>query len=189
MSKNHTITQSTFDKPCDAKVDGVDSGYQFIPQGTSVFPAWSITIQNETAPLWFYCAQAPHCAKGMVFAVNPNAEKTFDKFHATALATDTSAATSGTAGGSYGGAAGGGLGGGYGGASPGTSTTASSGAIALTTAGSAAASTGSAVANAAPNGAAEAEAGSLTAGNGALGRSVGNWHVVVGAVLLGALAL
>ncbi|KAJ2917027.1 hypothetical protein MD484_g3401, partial [Candolleomyces efflorescens] len=86
MSKNHTVTQSTFDNPCAAKADGVDSGYQFIPAGTNVFPQWSITVNNDTAPLWFYCAQQPHCARGMVFAVNPTAEKTFDKFKANAAA-------------------------------------------------------------------------------------------------------
>lgn len=184
LSKNHTITQSTFDKPCVSKDSGVDSGYQFIPAGTTVFPSWSITVQNDTAPLWFYCAQGPHCAKGMVFAVNPTAEKTFEKFHASALATDT---TSGTAGGSYGGAVGGGMGGGYGGASPGSSTTsAAGGVIALTTTGSAPTTSETPAANAAPN----AEAGSLTnPGNGALGRSMGSWKVVVGAVVLGALAL
>lgn len=177
MSKNHTITQSTFDKPCQAKAEGVDSGYQFIPAGTSSFPSWSITVQNDTAPLWFYCAQAPHCAKGMVFAINPTAEKTFEKFHAAALATDATAGTAGAASGSYGGAAGGGMGGAYGGAAPaGTTTTAS-------------ASTGLPVANAASG---ATEVGALTdtnPGNGALGRAVGSWHVVVGAVVVGALVL
>ncbi|KAF6755829.1 Cupredoxin [Ephemerocybe angulata] len=91
-SKNHTVTQSTFDKPCVAKADGVNSGFQLVPAGTTIFPKWSITVQNDTAPLWFFCAQAPHCSKGMVFAINPTAEKTFDMFHTTALASAPAAA-------------------------------------------------------------------------------------------------
>ncbi|RXW25345.1 hypothetical protein EST38_g498 [Candolleomyces aberdarensis] len=93
MSKNHTVTQSTFDNPCAVKADGVDSGYQFIPQGTNVFPQWSITVNNDTAPLWFFCNQKPHCERGMVFAVNPTAEKTFEKFNANALASAPPATT------------------------------------------------------------------------------------------------
>jgi len=86
LAKNHTVTQSTFASPCVPKADGVDSGYQFVPGGASTIPAWSITINNASAPLWFFCAQGPHCKAGMVFAVNPTAEKTFDAFKASAAA-------------------------------------------------------------------------------------------------------
>jgi plastocyanin len=171
MSKNHTVTQSTFDKPCEAKAEGVDSGYQLIPAGTTVFPSWSITIQNDTAPLWFYCAQAPHCARGMVFAVNPTAEKTFDKFKATAaLAAPPAAppAAGGAAAGSYGGAAGG--------AAPGAPAASTPAATTTPPASAAAGTSGNLL--------------DSTANNGALSRAgAAAWPVVLGSVLMGVLVL
>lgn len=81
--KNHTVTQSTFANPCQIQTtpaQGVDSGYQFVDATATTFAQWKITIDNATGPLWFFCAQGSHCAQGMVFAVNPNAEKTFEQF-------------------------------------------------------------------------------------------------------------
>lgn len=176
MSKNHTVTQSTFDKPCEPKAEGVDSGHQLVPAGTTVFPAWSITVQNDTAPLWFFCNQPPHCSRGMVFAINPNAEKTFAKFNANALASAPPAAPG--AGSSYGGAAGGAAPG-----APAASTTASAGVIPLTSSVAATPTAGA------------ANAGSpesvMTPSNGALSRVAGaaGWPVVLGSVILGALVL
>jgi len=80
LNKNHTVTQSTFASPCVPKADGVNSGFQAVPPQAGDIPAWSITITNDTAPLWFFCNQGPHCRAGMVFAVNPNAERTFEAF-------------------------------------------------------------------------------------------------------------
>jgi plastocyanin len=95
-AKNHTVTQSSFAQPCTslqtAAGPGVDSGYQPVPAGTTNFPQWSITIDNATAPLWFYCKQANHCQAGMVFAINPTAEKTFDAFQAAAKASGSGGA-------------------------------------------------------------------------------------------------
>lgn len=64
MAKNHTVTQSTFASPCSNITDatglvtGVDSGYQFVPTNATSFPVWSITVNNASTPLWFYCRQA-----------------------------------------------------------------------------------------------------------------------------------
>ncbi|CDO76371.1 hypothetical protein BN946_scf185011.g35 [Trametes cinnabarina] len=67
---NHTVAQSSFPKPCEPLANGFDSGYIFVPQGSSgPFPTFNLTIQNDAAPIWFYCAQskpAPHCLAGMV---------------------------------------------------------------------------------------------------------------------------
>ncbi len=46
-------------------------------------------------PIWFYCQQgantnASHCGKGMVGAINPTADKTFDEFRQKALAVGAS---------------------------------------------------------------------------------------------------
>ncbi|KAG6848960.1 hypothetical protein H0H93_012432 [Arthromyces matolae] len=68
LSKNHTVTQSTFAAPCTPLANGVDSGFQFVATNATAFPQYSITIQN-----------------GMVFAVNPTATKTFAAFQATAM--------------------------------------------------------------------------------------------------------
>ncbi|EAU86447.1 hypothetical protein CC1G_05441 [Coprinopsis cinerea okayama7 len=80
LSKNHTVTQSTFASPCVPKDQGVDSGFQFVPEGAAQIPAWSITINDDSTPLWFFCNRAPHCERGMVFSVNPTADKSHEAF-------------------------------------------------------------------------------------------------------------
>jgi len=103
MAKNHSATQSTFATPCAPMAGGVDSGFQFIPANSTSFPQWNITINNST-PTWFFCAQTNpvvHCQMGMVFAVNPTANKTFAEFQAAAQAgggNSTSASSSSTPG-------------------------------------------------------------------------------------------
>ncbi|KAI8982840.1 Cupredoxin [Trametes punicea] len=112
LSKNHTVTQSTFAAPCsnitdaNGQVTGVDSGFQFVPANATQFPVWSITVNNASAPLWFFCRQANHCQSGMVFAVNPTQDKSYDAFKANAAAsnavngspqTNTGNSTAGTA--------------------------------------------------------------------------------------------
>lgn len=108
-AKNHTVTQSSFAQPCTflqtANGPGVDSGYQPVPAGATNFPQWNITIDNATAPLWFYCAQknpANHCQAGMVFAINPTAEKSFDAFLANAKASGSASGSSSAPGGASG---------------------------------------------------------------------------------------
>lgn len=66
--KNHTVTQSSFDEPCQPVDDGFSSG--FIP--ISVSPSgiqFEVTVEKED-PIWFYCGQGNHCQSGMVGAVN-----------------------------------------------------------------------------------------------------------------------
>jgi len=83
--KNHTVTQSTFKAPCQPMSGGVDSGYQPVPANATNAPSWTIMV-NSTDPQWFYCKQTSHCQGGMVFALNPTANKSFDTFQATAKA-------------------------------------------------------------------------------------------------------
>ncbi|GLB38218.1 hypothetical protein LshimejAT787_0500830 [Lyophyllum shimeji] len=88
MSKNHTVTQSSFAKPCERLTTpntGIDSGFQAVPANATAFPEWSFTVDDDKTPFWFFCAQAPHCSKGMVFSVNPTADKTHAAFKATAM--------------------------------------------------------------------------------------------------------
>jgi len=91
VSKNHSVTQSSFADPCTA--NGVSSGFQDVADvNATSFPTWSITVENATSPLWFFCAQTTntttHCQDGMVFAINPTASKSFTAFQAAANATN-----------------------------------------------------------------------------------------------------
>ncbi|KAL2759852.1 hypothetical protein ACRALDRAFT_2038619 [Sodiomyces alcalophilus JCM 7366] len=86
FAANHTATQSTFDKPCEPLAGGMDSGFIPNPDNTIDPPpqvAMQVMVDN---PLWFYCAQGPHCAKGMVFSINPTAERTHAMFQSIAIA-------------------------------------------------------------------------------------------------------
>ncbi|KIM48795.1 hypothetical protein M413DRAFT_86148 [Hebeloma cylindrosporum] len=102
QGKNHSVTQSTFASPCVLQTTpskGVDSGFIPVAANATSLPQWSITVDNATAPLWFFCAQTnpvSHCQKGMVFAVNPTATKTFAQFQANAMGGNSSASASGS---------------------------------------------------------------------------------------------
>jgi len=124
QSKNHTVTQSTFANPCTQS--GVDSGFQAVAANATSFPEWSITVNNVSAPLWFFCRQVGHCGKGMVFAINPTAAKPFDAFQAAALATASGTSASGGASGTTPSATSGGT---TGSASPSTTAAAGNGAF------------------------------------------------------------
>lgn len=101
MSKNHTLTQSTFAAPCSNISDsGIDSGFQAVATNATSIPSFSFTVNDTSAPMWFYCRQTGHCAKGMVFAVNPTAAKSFDAFQLAANSTGSTASTSASASGS-----------------------------------------------------------------------------------------
>lgn len=61
VAKNHSVTQSSFANPCvtlTTPTAGIDSGFLPVNVTTATsFPQWSFTVQNASAPLWFYCAQ------------------------------------------------------------------------------------------------------------------------------------
>jgi len=137
QAKNHTVTQSTFASPCanmTTPTEGIDSGFQAVAAGATQFPQWSFNVTNATTPLWFYCRQTGHCAAGMVFAVNPTANKTFAAFQAAAMASASGASASGSAG-----ATGSGTTASASAASPSASSKSASGAMRLPYSGSAAA--------------------------------------------------
>jgi len=106
LAKNHTVTQSSFAAPCTnltTPQPGLDSGFMFInasDTASNSFPVFPVTINSTAAPLWFYCRQTGHCEQGMVFAINPTANKTYDDFVAnakkqTAASTGSSSSASG----------------------------------------------------------------------------------------------
>ncbi|CCT74035.1 uncharacterized protein FFB20_01135 [Fusarium fujikuroi] len=85
LSQNHTVSQSGFDKPCALLDGGMDSGFMPNPNNTvSPPPQVAMQVMVDT-PLWFYCKQGNHCGKGMVFSINPTAEKTQAKFKEMAI--------------------------------------------------------------------------------------------------------
>ena len=81
---SHSVTESTFSAPCTLKEGGVDSGIMPATPGQATVPTWSFTVKNGTAPAWFYCKAGRHCAAGMVFSINPTAERSHETFKATA---------------------------------------------------------------------------------------------------------
>lgn len=93
---NHTVTQSTFADPCDPVAGGFDSGWVFVPPTPALAetPEWNLTITDDTKPIWFFCKQllpSPHCAAGMVGAINaPATGKTFQAFQTAAKASKAS---------------------------------------------------------------------------------------------------
>jgi plastocyanin len=102
LSKNHSVYQSSFPDPCTPVAGGFKAQFFPITADDTSFP--TITLQvNESTPIWFYCPQTNpvvHCEKGMVGAVNPTVNKTFEAFQQTALAlggtTTNGTATPGT---------------------------------------------------------------------------------------------
>ncbi|KAJ6516707.1 hypothetical protein C8R47DRAFT_961146 [Mycena vitilis] len=92
LSKNHSVTQSSFASPCTPLApQGVDSGFQAVGINATAFPRFSFTINNASAPLFFFSKQNAECQKGMVFSINanPNSAKSFAAFQASAEATAT----------------------------------------------------------------------------------------------------
>ncbi|KAM3442565.1 hypothetical protein NHJ13734_002340 [Beauveria thailandica] len=86
LSQNHTVTQSSFDAPCNALEGGMDSGFLANPNNTVIPPPQVAMRVMVTTPLWFYCRQMGHCGKGMTFSINPTANKTQALFQANAIA-------------------------------------------------------------------------------------------------------
>ncbi|CUA78388.1 hypothetical protein RSOLAG22IIIB_13111 [Rhizoctonia solani] len=86
--KNHTVTESSFNKPCYAIDQGFSTG--FVPVASE--DSWDLPTRKfkviDEKPHWFYCEQIGHCPAGMVFAVNPPKEgNTFEKFQQLAIKT------------------------------------------------------------------------------------------------------
>ncbi|BFZ61894.1 hypothetical protein YB2330_002972 [Saitoella coloradoensis] len=84
LTKNHTLSQSTFAAPCSLGAGMVDSGFR--PYNGTGAPSTFAYVVQSTEPTWWYCKQKGHCGMGMVFAVNPTAEKTFEQFKMNAMA-------------------------------------------------------------------------------------------------------
>ncbi|POR37859.1 Uncharacterized protein TPAR_01950 [Tolypocladium paradoxum] len=79
LTGNHTVTQSTFDKPCvrisstNSSAAGVFSSFLAVADSAPLgqIPVFDVTV-NDTNPLWFFCGQGPHCQRGMAMVINEN---------------------------------------------------------------------------------------------------------------------
>ncbi|KAI6784284.1 uncharacterized protein J7T54_004830 [Emericellopsis cladophorae] len=82
---NHTITQSSFDKPCtpwtpaanesSTQMEAIKSGFQPVDASwmDGNIPTYTVMV-NDTKPLWFYCGQGAHCQNGMAMVINEKAD-------------------------------------------------------------------------------------------------------------------
>ncbi|TFY83448.1 hypothetical protein EWM64_g566 [Hericium alpestre] len=81
----HSVTQSNFSNPCAplqaSGQNGFDSGLQAGVQ-------YTITITDDSVPIWFFCKQVSHCGLGMVGSINAptSGSNTYDAFRSAALA-------------------------------------------------------------------------------------------------------
>jgi len=84
---NHSVVSGPFATPCrPATTGGFYGGFNFATSSGLSSNSFAIEVKNASVPIWFYCPQAEHCAKGMVGAVNPTKAKTLAAYQAGALA-------------------------------------------------------------------------------------------------------
>ncbi|KAJ4290901.1 hypothetical protein N0V90_010097 [Kalmusia sp. IMI 367209] len=94
LPKNHTVVQSSFDKPCEPLADGsgIFSGFNFATKEGEAANVFTFTVQNKE-PFWYYCSQTvgTHCQKGMSGVINQNfdSDKTLAAYKAKAVNTVT----------------------------------------------------------------------------------------------------
>ncbi|KAF8063965.1 hypothetical protein FPV67DRAFT_195606 [Lyophyllum atratum] len=89
----HSVVQASFDNPCFPLPGGFNSGPVKRPNDSSPPPIWSLRITNDTGGIWFYCqltVPLPHCAQGMVGAINPPSQAAFQQFSDNAKLTPVS---------------------------------------------------------------------------------------------------
>jgi len=93
VAGNHSVRQSTFPDPCSLKAGGFTNDFQPVKADAGPSPVITLAV-NVTTPIWFYCPQTvnvSHCHAGMVGAINPTAENTFEAFQALAIGNTTAA--------------------------------------------------------------------------------------------------
>lgn len=94
LPKNHTIVQSSYDKPCEplAGGAGIFSGFSFNTTAGEAPNVFSFMVQDRN-PLWYYCSQTVgnHCQSGMSGVINQNfnSDKTLTQYKENAKNTVT----------------------------------------------------------------------------------------------------
>lgn len=86
LAVNHTLTESTFEQPCQKKPGAlIDTDFNNPnPNNTPNLHPFDYTFASGE-PRYFYCKQDGHCAQGEVFAVNVD-EARFNEFRKRAMA-------------------------------------------------------------------------------------------------------
>lgn len=64
---------------------GQKSGFVPVTDDTQFRPVYNLIV-NDTKPIWIFCGQKPHCAKGMSMVINQNdtSGKTLEMYQAAA---------------------------------------------------------------------------------------------------------
>jgi plastocyanin len=94
LPKNHTVVQSSFDKPCEPldSGKGIFSGFNFRTDDGEADKVFQFTVQNRD-PFWYYCSQpnGSHCQMGMSGVINQNFDSanTLPAYKAKAIGTVT----------------------------------------------------------------------------------------------------
>jgi plastocyanin len=68
---NHSVAQSSFDKPCQPVEggNGIFSGFFPVSGKEEASQVFSMRL-NGTDPVWLYCAQGEHCKGGQAMVIN-----------------------------------------------------------------------------------------------------------------------
>ncbi|RMZ70542.1 extracellular serine-rich [Pyrenophora seminiperda CCB06] len=94
LPKAHTVTQSSFSKPCEplGGPTAIFSGFNFNTTAGEAPNVFSFTV-NDTKPIWYYCSQTAnnHCQKGMSGVINQDfsSENTLARYKEMAVGTVT----------------------------------------------------------------------------------------------------
>ncbi|KAJ7476241.1 Cupredoxin [Mycena latifolia] len=83
---DHSVTQSSFAKPCTYLAASANNSAGF-DSGLTNSKQFTIIITDDTKPIWFHCKQITHCGMGMVGSINAkeNSPNSFAAFKAAAL--------------------------------------------------------------------------------------------------------
>jgi plastocyanin len=73
LPKNHTVVQSSFDKPCAPLDGGVFAGFNFATAQGEAANVFTMIVRDKN-PFWYYCSQpnGMHCQAGMSGVINQN---------------------------------------------------------------------------------------------------------------------
>ncbi|KAJ7489936.1 hypothetical protein B0H11DRAFT_2229443 [Mycena galericulata] len=90
----HSVTQSSFAEPCTYLAASANNSAGF-DSGLTSADQFTITITDDTKPIWFHCKQVTHCGSGMVGSINApaNGTNTFTAFQAAAVKIGSSEVT------------------------------------------------------------------------------------------------
>ncbi|PSN74604.1 Cupredoxin [Corynespora cassiicola Philippines] len=97
--KNHSVAQGAFGSPCQPLDGGFWSGFVPVAQGRGE-TEFVYTVENASAPIWFYCTQGQHCQGGMVGAINAptSGERTVAAYKSASENANSNVSPSSTAG-------------------------------------------------------------------------------------------